>query len=58
MKIVRAIKNGWIKPKPVPEQPNFYMLWSDTNQVSILLTVRLNIHMICILLIVHRLLLT
>ena len=34
MKIVRAIKNGWIKPKPVPEQPSFYMLWSDTQQVG------------------------
>ena len=36
MKIVRAIKNGWIKPKKTEdEKPRYYMLWGkDDNQVS------------------------
>ena len=37
MKIVRAIRNGWIKPKRTDtEKPRFYMLWDqDDTKVEI-----------------------
>eukprot|EP00123_Amoebidium_parasiticum_P012241 comp21214_c0_seq2/m.28850 comp21214_c0_seq2/g.28850 ORF comp21214_c0_seq2/g.28850 comp21214_c0_seq2/m.28850 type:complete len:515 (-) comp21214_c0_seq2:491-2035(-) len=32
MKIVRAIRKGWIKPKSEVEKPRFYELWDDSDQ--------------------------
>jgi len=33
MKIVRAMRNGWIKPKePLDKKPNYYMLWKDDDK--------------------------
>eukprot|EP01135_Chromosphaera_perkinsii_P004685 Nk52_evm34s293 gene=Nk52_evmTU34s293 len=34
MKIVRAIKKGWIKPKDVKKAPEFYMLWGNDDEVK------------------------
>ena len=34
VKLVHAIKMGWIKMKTQPEKPKFYMLWDDSKQVD------------------------
>ena len=34
VKLVHAIKMGWIKPSKKAERPKFYMLWSDSDQVG------------------------
>eukprot|EP00112_Aurelia_sp_Birch-Aquarium-sp1_P010468 Seg2233.4 transcript_id=Seg2233.4/GoldUCD/mRNA.D3Y31 product="Ribosome biogenesis protein bop1" protein_id=Seg2233.4/GoldUCD/D3Y31 len=35
MKIVRAIKNGWIKPKPVKDEKNkYYLLWRNEEKIK------------------------
>lgn len=36
VKLVHAIKMGWIKPRARPEKPKFYILWSDNEQVNVL----------------------
>ena len=38
MKIVRAIRNGWIKPRVEKDvKPQFYLLWEkEGQQVSVL----------------------
>ncbi len=34
MKLVRSIRNGWIKPKPVKDERNkFYLLWRRDDVV-------------------------
>lgn len=37
MKIVRAIRNGWIKPKKTDtDKPRYYMIWDqDDTQVRV-----------------------
>ena len=36
MKIVHAIRMGWIKPsgKKEPEKPNYYLMWNETDDAS------------------------
>ena len=34
VKLVHAIRMGWIKMKTQPEKPKFYMLWDDNKQVD------------------------
>lgn len=34
VKLVHAIRMGWIKMKTQPEKPKFYMLWDDSKQVD------------------------
>lgn len=40
MKIVRAIRNGWIKPKVKSDgQPKYYLIWGKDDSVNIFLSV-------------------
>ena len=34
MKIVRAIRNGWIKPKVGRDEPKYYLLWGKEDVVD------------------------
>jgi len=36
MKIVHAIRMGWIKPsgKKEPEKPNYYLMWNETDDAN------------------------
>ena len=35
MKIVRAIRNGWIKPKVKSDgQPKYYLIWGKDDRVK------------------------
>jgi len=36
MKIVRAIRNGWIKPKVKSDgKPKYYLLWGKDDRVRV-----------------------
>ena len=34
MKIIKAIRLGWIKPHPGAHKPRVYMLWDEIDQVG------------------------
>lgn len=34
VKLVHAIKMGWIKPRKAPRKPKFYNLWGEGDEVG------------------------
>lgn len=34
MRIIKAIRHGWIKPHPGAHRPRVYMLWDEVDQVG------------------------